>query len=287
MMAEPVGAADALNIDAAEFGRSFARRSTAARHEFANNPLFGLEAIARLADRLPPDQVRRERGDLPLDDRGYVEAGEGSPSETVLGIEGNGFRVSLREIQSDPEYAALIDSCHDEIASRLGSREGGIRRRAGYIFVTAPNSTTPMHFDGEHSFLLQIRGEKTVKTVPRVEPERIQRELDRYYDDEPCRFDEMRLSAEEFVLGAGDAVYLPSFVPHWVSTGNAVSVSFSLPFYTHFSQRAEDVNRINKRLRRLGLSPRPPGRSEPIDHAKAALMRSMRALRSPFQHVTT
>ena len=60
--------------------------------------------------------MRRERGDLPLDDRGYVDAGVGPPSETVRGIEHNGFRVSLREVQSDPVYRTLIDACLDEIA---------------------------------------------------------------------------------------------------------------------------------------------------------------------------
>jgi hypothetical protein len=272
-----------LTIDAQEFNRAFAHGSVAIRHALADHPLFSLDAIARLADRLPRDQVRRERGDLPLDDRGYVDVGTGPASQTVLGIEHNGFRVSLREIQDDRDYGPLIAACHAEIASLLGTREGGVHRPSGYIFVTAPGGTTPMHFDGEHSFLLQIRGRKTAHTVPRVEPKAIQLELDRYYDGKPCRFDRMREAAESFELGPGDGVYFPSFLPHWVSTGSEPSVSFSLPFYTDFSRRAEDVNRINKRLRRFGLSPRPPGASEPIDHAKARLLRSLRALKSPVQ----
>jgi hypothetical protein len=286
-MSEADRALRALNIDAAEFGRAFSIRSVVISHSLAGHPLFELEAIAELADRLPPDQVRRERGDLPLDDRGYVEVGHGPAGETVLGVETNGARVSLRELQSDPVYGPLIHACHDEIASPLGTREGGVRRRAGYIFVTAPRANTPMHFDGEHSFLLQTRGHKTVHTVPRLEPELIQQELDRYYDDAPCNFDAMRESCETFELGPGDGVYFPSFVPHWVETGDTASVSFSLPFYTHYSRRAEDVNRINKRLRRLGLSPRPPGHSEPIDHLKASVQRSLRALRSPWERART
>src|SRR5260221_3539467 len=181
-----------LTVDADEFGRAFARSSVAIRHALADHPLLTLEAVASLADRLPAGQVRRERGDLPLDDRGYTEVGTGLPSETILGIEGNGFRVSLREIQDDPHCVSLIATCHREIASLLGRREGGVYRPSAYIFVTAPGGTTPMHFDGEHSFLLQILGSKTVHTVPRVEPNAIQRELDHYYDGRPCRFDHMR-----------------------------------------------------------------------------------------------
>jgi hypothetical protein len=76
--------------------------------------------------------------------------------------------------------------------------------------------------------------------------------------------------AEDFRIDPGVGVYLPSFVPHWVTTEAGVSVSFSIPFYTEFSERAESVNRINHRLRKLHLSPRPPGASEPVDRVKAA-----------------
>src|SRR4051812_46311078 len=100
-------------------------------HALRDHPLLGLDAIGRLADRLPADQVRRERGDLPLDDRGYVDVGSGPPSTTVAGIAHNGFRISLREIQSDPEYGPLIARCHTKIAELLDQREGGVFRPAG------------------------------------------------------------------------------------------------------------------------------------------------------------
>ena len=45
--------------------RSHAARSRSATH-LVDHPLFTLDAIAELADRLPPESVRRERGDLPL-----------------------------------------------------------------------------------------------------------------------------------------------------------------------------------------------------------------------------
>jgi hypothetical protein len=271
-----------LTVDPFVFDRAFALRSITVRHALADHPLLTFDAIARLADRLPADQVRRERSNLPLDDRGYVDVGAGAASETITGVAHNGARVSLREIQSDPEYGPLITAGHAEVAALLGSREGGVFRPAAYIFVTAPGGTTPMHFDGEHSLLLQIHGTKTVHTVPRNGSTEVQRELDRYYDDEPCSFDLMRASAETYALGPGDGAYLPSFLPHWVTTGPEPSVSISLPFYTYFSRRAEDVNRINRHLRRIGLSPRPPGASQPVDAAKAVLIRSLRALKSPI-----
>jgi hypothetical protein len=151
-----------LDIDGPAFGRAFAHHSIAIGHHLADHPLLQLDEIARLADRLAPDQVRREQCDLPLEHRGYVDAGSGPPSAAVLGIETNGFRISLREIQSDPIYRSLIDACLDEVEPLVGRHEGGMRRRSGYIFVSAPAATTPMHFDPEHSYLLQVRGTKTV-----------------------------------------------------------------------------------------------------------------------------
>jgi hypothetical protein len=260
-----------LDIDATAFADAFARRSIAVGHALVDHPLFELEAIAELADRLPPDSVRRERGDLPLvNHEGYVDIGEGPPSSTVLHIEDNGFRVSLRDIQQAPAYADLIDECLDEVEGIVAGREGGMRRRTGYLFITAPAANTPMHFDPEHSFLLQVRGRKHVSVAAFEEDAVRQRELDHYYDGTGCDFPAMEQIAEDFVLDPGVGVYLPSFVPHWVRTEAGVSVSFSIPFYTEFSERAEFVNRINRRLRRLHLSPRGPGHSEPVDRVKAA-----------------
>jgi Cupin superfamily protein len=260
-----------LDIDTTAFDEAFARRSIAVRHALVDHPLFSMDAIAELADRLPPDSVRRERGNLPVVNRdGYVDVGEGPPSATIRDVERNGFRISLRDIQQAPEYAELIDECLDQVERVIGDREGGMRRRTGYLFITAPASTTPMHFDPEHSFLLQVRGAKEVSVAAFDDDAVRQRELDRYYDGEQCDFDAMEAIAETFRIEPGVGVYLPSFVPHWVMTEAGISISFSIPFYTEFCERAEFVNRINRRMRKMRLSPRPPGASEPIDRAKAA-----------------
>ena len=260
-----------LEIDSSTFSDAFASRSIAVGHGLVDHPLFTLDAIAELADRLPPDAVRRERGNLPLVNReGYVDIGEGAPSATIRDVERNGFRISLRDIQQDRQYSDLINECLDEVEGILKDREGGMRRRTGYLFITAPASNTPMHFDPEHSFLLQVRGVKHVSVAAFDDDSIRQRELDRYYDAEECDFAAMEEVAEDFRLDPGVGVYLPSFVPHWVTTEAGISISFSIPFYTEFSERAESVNRINRRLRKMRMSPRGPGRSEPVDRVKAA-----------------
>jgi hypothetical protein len=271
-----VQAARLVEIDAEAFVDAFARRSIYVRHALVDHPLFTLEAIAELADRLPAESVRRERGHLPfINTDGYVDVGEGRPSATVMDIERNGFRVSLRDIQQDPDYARLINECLDEVEELVGDGEGGMCHRAGYLFISSPAAKTPMHFDVEHSFLLQVRGTKNVSVAAfDRDPDLLERERARYIDGVGCDFAVMEAAAETFRIRSGLGVYLPSYVPHWVQTEAGTSISFSIPFFTPYCQRAEQVHVINRRLRKLHLFPRPPGTSEPLDRTKVAVARS-------------
>jgi hypothetical protein len=271
-----------VDIDQGSFVEAFARRSMYVRHALVEHPLFALEAIAELADRLPPESVRRERGQLAfINTEGYVDIGEGVPSATVMDIERNGFRVSLRDIQQVPEYARLIDECLDEVEALVGDREGGMCHRAGYLFISSPAAITPMHFDVEHSFLLQVRGTKNVSVAAfDRDPHLLDRERARYIDGTGCDFAAMEAAAETFRIESGLGVYIPSYVPHWVQTEAGTSISFSIPFFTPYCQRAEQVHVINRRLRKLHLSPRPPGAGERRDRTKVAAARSWQMLRA-------
>src|ERR671931_1410666 len=98
-----------LHIDEEAFADAFARHSILVEHSLVEHPLFTMEAIAELADRLPPDSVRRERGQLPVGEaHRYVDVGEGLPSESILNVEQNGYRISLRNIQQVQEYAEIV-----------------------------------------------------------------------------------------------------------------------------------------------------------------------------------
>lgn len=272
-----------LDIDQTGFAEAFARRSLAVRHGLSDHPLFTLDAIAELADRLPQESVRRERHDLPLANAGfgYVDVGVGPPSETIRNVEGSGIRVSLRDIQQVPEYAELINECLDQVEPLVAEREGGMTRRAGYLFISAPASTTPMHFDVEHSFLLQVEGRKCVSVATMYDDTVARhRELDRYIDGEECDFEAMQRTAVTTVIEPGIGVYLPSYVPHWVETEAGVSISFSIPFFTAHTEQVEGVSRVNKRLRQFHLSPRPPGVSERVDRGKLMVFRSLQKFRA-------
>lgn len=271
---------DYLNIDSQSFVQAFAHRSILIRHYLADHPLFAMDAMGALADELPAKSVGREPADAPaFAGARPADLGGGPPSETIQDIHNNRCRVILRDIQQAPRYRELINACLDQVADIVADREGGMGMRAGYLFISPTEAVTPMHFDAEHSFLLQIRGTKHVSFSPLEDSDVRQHELDRYYDQKPLS-DAIITEATSLTMGPGEGVYIPAFVPHWVETEAGLSVSFSIPFYTALNERVERVNLFNKQLRRLHVSPRPPSRSERVDYAKSVAYGSWAKLRA-------
>jgi cupin superfamily protein len=258
-----------LRIDDREaFNEGFAREPVAVRHSLVDHPLLTLESIAELADSLPLASIERHRADLPVVVPGGAPDVEGPPSETVRGIETNGCWMVLWYLEQDPAYRALLDAVLDEAEAHISGRGGGMQRREAFLFLSAPNAVTPVHFDPEHNFLLQIRGAKDMNVCAWDDPETEQRELNRYHDGGHRNLDVMPRESKTFRLNPGDGVYVPPWRPHWVQNQDAVSISLSITFRTAVSERGERVHMVNSRLRRLHLSPRPPGSSRRVDRAK-------------------
>jgi hypothetical protein len=256
-----------LRLDSDGFARAFARRPFAVEHNLVGHPLLALEAIADLADRFP-GRIERHRADLPRVLPGEAPELDGPPSETVRAIDDNGCWMVFWYIDVVPEYKELLDSCLDDAESYLPSDIGATHQREEFLFLSAPNAVTPVHFDPEHNFLLQIRGHKDMTVAPFASSENEQRELERYYDGGGRNLEAMPSEGETFGLDPGQGVYVPSFTPHWVKNGPQASISLSITFRTRASRRAERVQRVNRRLRQLRLSPKPPGVSTARDHAK-------------------
>jgi hypothetical protein len=264
-----------LEIDPRSFTDSFSERSFEVHHSLVDHPLLTLDSIARLSDQLPAESVWRRAGDRAVNVAARGEDPDtGPPSQTILGIEKNGRWVMLRFIEQVPEYAALVNSCLDDVEPYLAGREGGMTQRNGYLFLSSPAAVTPVHFDSEHNLLLQIRGSKEV-SISEFADERARRvAVDRHWDRKQPDFTAMAVSAKTYHLRPGDGVYMAPFLPHWVTNGDEVSISLSIPFYTEVALRAEQVNKVNARLRRIHLRPRPAGHSESLDRAKSGLYKA-------------
>jgi hypothetical protein len=272
-----------LHIDQQRLAEDFGRRPFMVEHSLTDHPLLSVESIARLADRIPAGSVEHNRGDVPevLAD-GEAERADLSPGEIARGIETNGCWMVLKHIEHDEEYNRLLDETLDEVAPLVSDREGGMQRREGFIFLSAPGSVTPSHIDPEHNFLLQIRGwkEMHVGRLPNGDGDGEQRVLEHYYGSGGHRNLESKPEdAANFRLDPGQGIYVPVHAPHFVRNGDAVSVSLSITWFTPTLVRNARVHALNARLRRLGIAPQPPGARPSADRAKAGMANALAAAR--------
>jgi len=235
-----------------------------------------VESIAKLAERLPEDRVEHNIANLPkIVAPDAVQRSDQPVGDIARNIDTNGCWMVLKNIERDPEYKRLLDESLDEAAPYVRDREGGMTEREGFIFLSAPGSMTPSHTDPEHNFLLQVRGTKKMYVGHFPDDETQQLVLEdtvsgghrnvAWEPRDPLLFD----------LHPGDGVYVYPHAPHWVENGDQVSVSLSITCATLTSEDTRRVHSINARLRRLGLSPTPPGRRVRLDRSKAACSRGL------------
>lgn len=138
---------------------------------------------------------------------------------------------------------------------------------------------TPSHTDPEHNILLQVRGRKEMTVGEFPDEETRQRELEDHATGGHRNVDWMPTNPTLFDLHPRQAVYVPPHAPHWVKNGETASVSLSITFRTPATDQTARVSAMNARLRRLGLSPKPPGRRPAIDSVKAGASRTLGKLR--------
>ena len=256
-----------LDIDRETFADAFGRRPTGVSHNLVDHPLLTIDAIAELADRFP-GRIERHQADMPLVMPEGAPELSGPPSETVRGIDENGCWMVFWNIEQVPEYGALLDTCLDQAESLLPRAVGRTQQREAFLFLSAPDALTPVHFDPEHNFLLQIRGHKDMHVCAFPSLESARRELERYYGGGHRNLEAVPSDGVTFPLDPSDGVYVPSHMPHWVQNGPRASISLSITFRTRASRRLERVERVNASMRKMRLTPQPPGKSRTRDIAK-------------------
>jgi hypothetical protein len=258
------------------FADAYPGQAAPVTHALHDHPLFALEALAALAGRLPADHVEHSLGNLSVDqDPAAIPQAALSAPEIVRTIATNGCWMVLKKVDVDPDYAALIDQCLAEIAPIVTPRTGAYQRREAFIFLSSPNSVTPFHMDPEHNILLQIAGRKTMQVYPcddaTIVPQEQHEAFHHGGQHRNMRFDPaFDAVSQSFVLDPGMAVYVPVKAPHWVQNGPAPSISFSITWRSATSDANARLHRVNRGLRRFGVSPARPGTHPMIDAAKVA-----------------
>jgi hypothetical protein len=267
-----------MKLEGTGFEAAFRRREPVQfGHALMDHPLLTLESIAQLADDLPRESVIYDTADQALlVPQGGPPRGElQRPGDVIRHLDENRSWLTLLNIEQLPAYADLMNQRLDEVEPYIAAgRRIGMLRRVGFVFVSSPNSTTPAHFDIEHSLIMQMRGQKRL-TFGRFETVQAERhEVVRYWDGSHGRIESLPPELASYDLTPGAGVYIPPVAPHWVKNGDAISISVTLTFFTPDTDRETVIQAFNARLRRMHLSPRYPGDAPLVDRAKVAAMRT-------------
>jgi hypothetical protein len=240
-----------------------------------------LAAIADLADRLPRRSVIADTAAQPLlvPQGGPPRGALDRPGDVIRDLRNANAWLTLLNVEADPGMAELMNANLDQLESGIiakqGNRRGKMRKRVAFVFVSSPNSVTPVHFDIEHSLLMMVSGKKTV-SIGRFESDAVRRhEFDRYWDGSHGRIENLPPEVATYTLTPGRAVYIPPGTPHWVHNGPDISLSVTLTYFTAATVRENRIEDFNSYLRRRHRKPLEPGHSAVIDTAKVCAIGAM------------
>lgn len=274
-----------LEADPHEFREKFDRRCFEFAHRLAGHPAFELPRLVEMAQRLStrPNEVYFDTGEVGVGQRwDNVPKTPLSVAEVIKSIENSKAWIIIRRAEQEPEFRDLLERCMGEIGELAGLDLPRLMAvQNAIVFVSSPGRVTSYHIDRECNCILQIRGRKEISIFDRNDREVLpEEELERYWavDNNAARYKEHLQSRATVVhLAPGKAVHVPVTSPHWVKNGPEVSITLSANFQYRDTSKA-DLYRANYYLRRLGLSPRPPGESAIRDAFKRGAWHGMRPL---------
>ena len=82
--------------------------------------------------------------------------------------------------------------------------------------------------------------------------------------------------ATTFFLKPGWSTYQPPMAPHWIDTGDTVSLSVAMSVFTPAEERLRLLHVFNSRLRKLHIRPSTVGESQWRDDVKSVVARTLR-----------
>lgn len=270
----------------------FNRSSFEFGHHLAGHPLFELPPLLRLAKTVAKPDVYFDSGNVQIGQRWSEIANCDRPVEELLDrIENAGAWVVLRNVQKYDPYKEVMRQILDEYLSMVAKPiQKHIRIQEGIIFVTSPNRISTYHIDRECSLLLQIRGEKSISVFNKYDRDVLpETEIERFWavDNNAATYKEKYQDrADVYELKPGVGIHIPVNAPHWVKNHDNVSISLNVNI--QFDDKVlANVYRANHYLRKLGISPLPPGRSKARDVLKAASMSCFRGAKYGVKRISS
>lgn len=264
------------------------------RHHLVGHRLLTLDALAELTGRLDRDRVEYNSGKLQPDQRPEdVPAIDLAPAEIVRRIETADAWMVLKNVETIPEYRALIAGFLDDAARALGchdAADAGMRDFQGFIFVASANAVTPFHIDYEENFFVHLAGDKAMHVFDNRDRTLVsEADLEVY----PGKHRNLRYlgdfeeRAQVFEMKPGDGLFLPYTWPHWVRTGSGHAISMAITWKSRRDVRLNNLYFANAVMRKMGLPQPAPGRHRWYDGTKIAFISAARTATVPLRRTET
>jgi len=268
--------------------------SFAFSHNLEGHPLFELPRLAELSKKViaantgnlnhhvickiaesVPNIARQWENFLPVE----------RVHETIRHIEESGSWILITGAQVDADYQKLLDDLIAELEQACKTPlKSEIMWSCLSILVGSPNSVTHYHMDSETNFLFQIHGSKEAHLFDQRDRSILSEEEIEIFnavDGKHIKFrDDFSAKERVFNLTPGTGIHIPVNAPHWVRNLNEYSVTLSILFYRKDMTRRAWVYQTNHLIRKLGMTPTPPGRLQFIDRVKCGIIGAL-SRRSP------
>ena len=276
-----------VTTDQKQIAENFLKKPFILQHALVGNPLFELAALVELAKSMPRDGIEYNSGKVAVSAKPEDVPKIDMPAEAVIkSIETANAWMVIKRVEKDPSYKAVLDQFVREANEAAGLKPSDYSDLEGYIFVSSAKATTPFHIDMEENILIQLKGDKFLRTFDNADRKLVD-EADMEISPAVHRNRKYAPWYEErgtlHSLKPGDAVHIPYTHPHWVSTGDTYSISMAMTWKTPEVRRLNKIRLMNGTLRRYGLVQKPPGVSPLRDAAKVVAHDVMQAVLTPLR----
>jgi len=282
-----------LKANKKEFKSNFNLHSFKFNHTLHRSGLFEIPRIVELAKRMAEKNgdfcalnfkhgsIATTFADGSADARLGARPQSERLDETVARLGETGTWIKLARVQDfDAEYAEVLDTVTSELESLS---DFPLRKDMTWVSMTlllaSPKISTPFHLDHETNFLFQLQGSKDVCLFPPTDRELVSdQEVENYYSGnfDAARYrEEMQDRGTVYRLNPGEVVHHPPLAPHWVRNGDSISVSISINYCMKSLEKRARVYQANYILRKMGLTPLPPGRSPFRDSLKRKILSTL------------
>jgi hypothetical protein len=267
--------------------QKFLKQPFTLKHSLVGNPLFTLQRLIELAKSMPRDHIEYNSGKLAIgvkpEDVPRIDA---APEAVIKSIETQNAWMVIKRVERDAAYRAVLEQFVREANLAAGRSADDFTDMQGFIFVSSAKATTPFHNDMEENILIQLHGDKFVRTFDNhdralITEEQLEISPSKHRNAPYEEWFESRATMHH--LKPGDAVHMPYTIPHWVSTGDSYSISMAMTWKTPEVIRLNKIRLMNGTLRRMGLPQRPPGVSPAMDAIKLIAHDLSRVLLDPIR----